>query len=181
MVQSIIQIVFKFLLFFVIIISIGYVFFRFRLKETNNHQKMSRKRQRTLGLLMELDNISLLAISIICVRFIFLIYMLFNRNDITSLHLYTLLFLSILFGIITRSFKNMILEVGSNTALYFSLISSKVLANYLVEIQFVWYVFLGDALLLLFIGLCMLYFFIRHINDVISRTKYVRRYRSEES
>lgn len=180
MIQNIIQIIFKFFLFFVIVISVGYVAFYFILHRDNKDGKISGLKQRVLGLFMELDNISTIAISIAIVRFVFLFYMYMNRGDINMIHLYTLLFLSMLFGIFSKSVKNLLLDLGSNVALYFSLLSSKILSSYIVEVQFVWYVFLGNFLLLFFIALCIVYFFVRHVNDVVSRTKYIRRYRSEE-
>lgn len=175
MIQNIIQIIFKFFLFFVIVICVGYVTFRFIL-----HHKMNGLKQRVFGLFMELDNVSVFAISVVSVRLIFLFYMYMNRGDISLIHLYTLLYLSVLFGIFSKSIKNLLLDLSSNTALYFSLLSSKVLSSYTVEVQFVWYVFLGNYLLLFFIALSIIYFYVRHINDVVSRTKYIRRYRSEE-
>ncbi len=179
MIQNIVQIIFKFMAFFVIFVCVGYVIFHVILRK-NKSGKLTSTKQRTFGLLMELDNISVLAISIVCVRSIFLWYMYWNRAEVGIIHLYTLLFLSLLFGLFSRSIKNIILDFVSNTALYFSLLSSKLLSSYLIEVQFVWYVFWGNFLLLFFIGLCILYFFIRHINDVVSRTKYIRRSRSEE-
>ncbi len=179
MLQNIIPIIFKFILFFAIFVCVGYVVFSFLLRE-KPESKLTSTRQRIFGLFMELDNLSIISISIICVRSIFLWYMYWNRAEVGIIHLYTLLFLSLLFGIFSRSIKNIVLDFGSNTAIYFSLLSSKLLSSYLIEVQFVWYVFWGNFLLLFFIGLCILYFFIRHVNDVVSRTKFIRRYRSEE-
>ncbi len=180
MIRNIIQIVFRFLIVFIIVVCVSYIFFHFLLKQHNKNKKMNGLRQKIFGFLMELDDISIFAISVHCVCSIFLFYMYMNRATLGMLHLYTLIFLSFLFGICSKSIKNLLLTLGSNIAFYFSLISSKVLSNYLAEVQFVWYVLLGNFLLLFFIGLCIIYFFIRNINDVVSRTKYIRRYRNEE-
>lgn len=129
---------------------------------------------------MELDNFSILAISVTFIRFIFLVYLFCNRSDLLDIHLYTLLLLSILFGIFSKSVKNFIIDMGSSFALYFAFYSSRLLSNYLIEIRFIWYIWLGNILLLLFILLYAFYFCIRNMNDVVSRTKYVRRIRNEE-
>ena len=179
-VRNIIGIIFKLSIFFAIFVLIGYFFFRFALKTKKEKGKKRSFQQKIYGLFMELDNFSILAISVTYIRFIFLAYLFSNRSDLLIIHLYTLLFLSILFGIFSRSIKNFIIDMGSSFALYFAFYSSRLLSNYLIEIRFVWYIWLGNLLLLLFIILYSSYFCIRNMNDVISRTKYIRRIRNEE-
>lgn len=179
LIRNLINIIFKLSIFFAIFVLIGYFFFRVVLK-TKKKEKNSSFKHKIYGLFMELDNFSILAISVTFIRFIFLVYLFCNRSDLLDIHLYTLLLLSILFGIFSKSVKNLIIDMGSSFALYFAFYSSKLLSNYLIEIRFIWYIWLGNMLLLLFILLYAFYFCIRNMNDVVSRTKYVRRIRNEE-
>ena len=179
LIRNLINIIFKLSIFFAIFVLIGSFFFRVVLK-TKKNEKNSSFKHKIYGLFMELDNFSILAISVTFIRFIFLVYLFCNRSDLLDIHLYTLLLLSILFGIFSKSVKNLIIDMGSSFALYFAFYSSKLLSNYLIEIRFIWYIWLGNMLLLLFILLYAFYFCIRNMNDVVSRTKYVRRIRNEE-
>ncbi len=180
LIRNLINIIFKLSIFFGIFVLIGYFFFRVVLKTKKEKEKNSSFKQKIYGLFMELDNFSILAISVTFIRFIFLVYLFCNRSDLLDIHLYTLLLLSILFGIFSKSVKNFIIDMGSSFALYFAFYSSRLLSNYLIEIRFIWYIWLGNILLLLFILLYAFYFCIRNMNDVVSRTKYVRRIRNEE-
>ena len=175
LVRSIISIIFKLLLFFIVFVFVGYIISRRVLKQKDNNGKFSVGKTRLFGLFMELDNLSILSISIVLVRFIFLVYSICNRTEIIPIHLYALLFLSLLFGLMSKSIKNLIVDMGSSAALYFALLSSKLLSNYILEVRFTWYIFLGNVLLVLFIILYTIYFLLRNINNVVSRTKYIRR------
>ena len=87
---------------------------------------------------------------------------------------------SILFGIFSKNIKNLLFETVSSVAIYYALISSRLLTNYLVDIRFVWYVFLGDIMLKIFIILYTTFFLLRNINNSVVKTKYVRRERIDE-
>ncbi len=177
LIRNVIHIIFKFFSIFVIFIGVGYGVSRFILSKKNDNST----KRKFLGLFMELDNFSILAIAINFIWGFFVAFCFFDFANINNLYLYTLLFLSVLFGIFSKSIKNLIIVFCSSGALYFAFYISRLLSNYLLEISFVWYVLLGNILLLLFICLYSIYFFIRNMNDVISRTKYIRRFRNEEN
>lgn len=180
-IRSIIRIVFKFSIFFAIFVLLGFIFFTLILKNKNKDGKMSSMQWKVFGLLMELDNFSIMAISICVVRFIFLVYIMFNRADLMYLHLFILIMFSFLFGIFSKNIKNLFIDLGSSIALYVALFSSKLLTSYLLEVRFAWYILAANILLIIFISLYIMYFGIRNINNVVSRSKYIRRYRNEEN
>ena len=178
-VKIIANIIFKFLAFFVIIVMIGFVSVRRILSRKDENGKLSTNKTRLFGLLMELDNFSILSISTIIVRFLFIVYSLCFRSELSFLHFFVLVFLSSFYGVITKSVKNVIVEVIGSGATYIGLYASMLLGNYTREIRFVWYVSLGNVFLILFLVLYSLYFFFKCINDVVSNTKYIRRSRNE--
>lgn len=181
LVRNIINIIFKFSVFFVIFIFIGYIVISAILKKKDKGGKLSTNKIRVFGLFMELDNFSVFAIAVALVRFIFVFYIICNRNDLINIHLFVLLLMSVLFGISSKSFKNLIIDLGSSAGLYFALFSSKLLSDYMLEVRVSWYILVGNVLLIVFVFMYSCYFLLRNINDVVSRTKYIRRYRNEEN
>lgn len=178
-VKIITNIIFKFLAFFVILVMIGLVVVKTILSKKEVEGKLSTNKTRLFGLFMELDNLSILSISIVIVRFLFIVYSLIFRSELNFLQLYVLIFLSSFYGVTTKSIKNIILEVIGSVAMYIGLYASMMLGNYIHEIRFVWYIYLGNIFLIIFLVLYALYFFFKSINDVVSSSKYIRRVRNE--
>ena len=178
--KNIIHVILGFSVVFTIFVSFCFILSIFILRKRNEDKSLNTVKKRFFGLFMELDDFSIFALAVNFIWILFLVFCIFDFTNFDILYLYTLLFLSVLFGIFSKSIKNLIIIFGSSCALYFALYISRLLYSYLLEIRFVWYVLVGNILLILFILLYASYFFIRNMNDVISKTKYIRRFRNEE-
>lgn len=170
--------VFKFALFFVIFILIAELIFKVIL---SRNKKDSKKNITILGLFMELDNSSIFAISLSIVRYLLIIFALLILSYYHTYILLILLFLAILYGFTSKSIKNLVIELVSSFAIYFSIVCSKLLVGYLIEVRYEWYVILGYIFLVLFIIIYATYFLLRNVNYVISTSKFVRRIRNEDN
>lgn len=153
----------------------------FALVLRNKKKQITGKKVNIFGLLMELDNLTIFAIAIQVIRYLFIIYSIFSKDQIIIVHLAILVLLSLFFGITTKSIKNIILETGSSFALYFGLICSKLLTSYIIDVRYLWYVSVGNILLIIFMIIYATFFLLRNINFVVSKTKYIRRVRNEDN
>ena len=99
------------------------------------------------GLLMELEDFTILALSVLLIRFVFVIWTLFDNIAISDFHVVVLIAFTILYGLFSKSIKNLVFESFNSFTLYFALLASRVLTNYLIEVRYEWYVFTGDILL----------------------------------
>lgn len=177
--QNIVDIFFHFMLFFVIfiIISEAFLFLLFKKKED-----ILKKRRITLfGLFLELDNLTILAIAVLMVRYLFILFAIFDKSSIIYVHLFILLLLSFVFGVLARNGKTLVFELVSSCVIYFALICSKLLSGYIVDVRFEWYVLLANFLLILFVIIYITFFLLKNVNDVVSMTKYIRRKRNENN
>lgn len=147
----------------------------------NKKKQITGKKVNLFGLLMELDNLTIFAIAIQVIRYLFIIYSIFTKDQIIIVHLAILVLLSLFFGITSKSIKNIILETGSSFAMYFGLICSKLLTSYIIEVRYLWYVSVGNILLIIFMIIYATFFLLRNINFVVSKTKYIRRVRNEDN
>lgn len=177
--RNIINIFFHFMLFFVIFIIVLEMVFALILR--NKKKQITGKKVNLFGLLMELDNLTIFAIAIQVIRYLFIIYSIFTKDQIIIVHLAILVLLSLFFGITSKSIKNIILETGSSFAMYFGLICSKLLTSYIIEVRYLWYVSVGNILLIIFMIIYATFFLLRNINFVVSKTKYIRRVRNEDN
>ena len=133
------------------------------------------------GLLMELDNFTILALDLLLIRFVFVIWTLFDNIAISDFHVIMLAVFTVLYGFFSKSIKNLIFESFNSFSLYFALLASRILTNYLIEVRYEWYVFVGDILLKVFIIIYSTFFLLRNINSLIVKTRYIRRERNEEN
>ena len=174
---NIISKLFYFLLFFIICIGLLELFFFFilRKKKITSGVKMQ-----VFGILMEYNNTTIFALSTILVKFLWTLFILINGMSLNKIDLIILVFLSIVFGITSLSFKNGILETFSSFAMYFSLFCYKLLCNYLVDVRVEWYVVLGTVLLFIFIFIYASFFTLRNLNYLVSKTRYIRSFRYED-
>lgn len=176
-VSNIMSIFFHFILFFVIFIIVLELFFYRLLKDKNIEIKG--KKLQIFGILMELDDLTILALAILLVRFLFMIFSLIDTNNVNEIHLIVLLVLAVIYTIASRNLKNLFIEGVSSIAMYFGLVCTRLLYGYMVDVRVEWYVILGIVLLYIFILFYSLFFLLRNINDIVGKSNYVRRIRNE--
>ena len=178
-INGVMTILFKFFIVYSLFTIFLEVFFYFLL-EKRKTKEIAGIRVNIFGLLMELDNLTLLAVSVALIRYIFVLWCLFDSSSIGFVHIMILAIFSVSFGIFSKSLKNFIFEIFTSGAVYFALISSRLLTNYLVEVRYEWYVFAGDVMLKLFVILYATFFLLRNITNSIVKTKYIRKERNDE-
>ncbi|MBQ8131410.1 MAG: hypothetical protein IJ193_02875 [Bacilli bacterium] len=171
----------KFTIFFVVFLLILELISYIVLDLKSKNHTIEGARVHLFGLLMELDDFTILALDVLLVRFVFVIWTLFDKLSIGDFHIIILIAFTLLFGIFSKSIKNLVFESFNSFALYFALLASRILTNYLIEVRYEWYVYVGDILLKVFIIIYSTFFLLRNINSLIVKTRYIRRERNEES
>lgn len=133
-----------------------------------------------LGFFMQLENKELLSLSLLFLRYLWILYYLLFPAYINPNVFSILLFLSIAFGLSSRSVKNLIIEVISSVAIYFALICSMLLKSYLFDVIFDVSIATANIGLRIFIFIYSSYFLLRNINYTISSNRYIRRIHHED-
>ena len=138
---NIMSIFFHFILFFVIFIIVLELFFHKLLK--NKDKDIKGKKLNIFGILMELDDLTILALAVLIVRFLFLIFSLIDSNNVSEVHLLVLTIFAVVYTIASRNIKNLFIEGISTVAMYFGLVCTRLLYGYMIDVRVEWYVVLG--------------------------------------
>lgn len=170
-----VNIFFGFLIFFVIAMLIFEVMFYVLQKGKNNNKKIG-----FFGILMELSDMDILALSVLIIKYLFILWSLFDKSSINIGHLFILIILVVIFGIGSKNIKATFVEFISSFAIYFAFICLRILSGYLIDVRFEWYVLLGKVCLIVFVILYSTFFLIKNINEVALKNKFIRRSRNEE-
>ncbi len=173
--QSFFYMIIYVLLLVVLFIVFGELIIFLLLKHVKND-----KVTKLFGIFMELSKIQIFNISISLIKYIFIMYCLFISKNITTVHLYFLAILCILFGISSLSFKNFVVDALSLLPLYLGLVCRRLFIGYLNDVMNVWYISLGNILLTIFIILYSSFFLLKYINDMLLKNSYVRRLRNND-
>lgn len=168
------------MLFFVIIIVVLELIFTIGFRY-NKGKDIDKRKFNIYGLFMDMNKVSAVALSCAFIKFIFIIWSIFDTSDVGIIHLLFLLFLSIGYGLFSFNFKHLIIELISSVGIYFALVCSELLSGYCYDVRDVWYISFGNKLLILFIIFYSLYFLLRNFNYLVSKSRFVRRNRVEDS
>ena len=148
--------------FFVFIFIIGCIIYVYTKKF-----KIEGKRVKVYGLLLNMKNNNILAISIIIVRTFVIIYSLvtYNQNII-----YYLLMIGIISGLlIIVYFKNIIYEFLNSIALMTVVYFNYELTNYLINIENTTSIIILKEILISFGVLYTIYLFLKEFEDITSK------------
>lgn len=178
-INGVMTILFKFFIVYILFTILLEILFYFLLDKRKGKEIIG-IRVNIFGLLMELDNMTLLALSVALIKYIFVLWCLFDSSNISFVHIIILSIFSISFGLFSKSIKNLVFEILNAGAIYFALVSSRLLTNYLVEVRYEWYVYVGDIMLKLFIILYATFFLLRNVLNSVIKNKYIRRERNDE-
>lgn len=178
-INGVMTILFKFFIVYILFTGLLELICYFLLDKRKSNEIIG-LRVNIFGLLMELDNMTILALSVALIRYIFVLWCLFDSSNISFVHVLILSVFSVSFGLFSKSIKNLIFEILNAGAIYFALVSSRLLTTYLVEVRYEWYVYAGDIMLKLFIILYATFFLLRNILNSVVKNKYIRRERSDE-
>lgn len=178
-INGVMTILFKFFIVYILFTILLEILFHFLLDKRKGKEIIG-IRVNIFGLLMELDNMTLLALSVALIKYIFVLWCLFDSSNISFVHIIILSIFSVSFGLFSKSIKNLVFEILNAGAIYFALVSSRLLTNYLVEVRYEWYVYVGDIMLKLFIILYATFFLLRNVLNSVIKNKYIRRERNDE-
>lgn len=133
------------------------------------------------GIFMGLSNVSILAMAALIIRYLFILWSLFDNNQVSIVHLFVILSLTLVFGISLRKIRVLVLETFSGFLIYFALICLRILSGYLIDVRFEWYILLGKICLITFIIIYGAFSVLKNINEVSLKNKYIRRIRNENN
>lgn len=173
--QSFFNMIMQLLLIVVLVIVIGEIAISLILKRVK-----SDKITKVFGIFMELNKVQIFNISIAVIKYIFVWFCLFLAPRISTIHLYFLSVLSLLYGVSSLSFKNFAIDAISIFPLYLGFVCRQLFQGYLKDVMYVWYVYWGNILLTIFIILYSTFFVIKYINDMLLKSQHIRRLRNEK-
>ncbi len=177
-IRFILNLLIKFLFFYVVTILALMIIVNIVLSTSKNEKRINNKIG-FYGMFMQLGDRSILNLSIIILRYFFIIFSLFNSISINRIHLFILLLLTLIYSISSLSLKNLFLGIFSSFGVYVGLFLTKILSNYLIDVYYLWYVYYGRILLVIFLIIYATFFFIKEINETVLNNKFIRRIRSE--
>jgi hypothetical protein len=157
------------ILFFILIIIIG-----FGLRLLFKKVSLTTKKTKIYGIFLHLNNLSIVALGVVFIKYIFILWCLYRCINIEILHLIFLIIISLIFNISIKNYKGLIFDIINSIFIYLSIKSLGILISYINDISFIWYVFAISILLSIFIILYNSYFFIRNIYDIGQKNKYSR-------
>ena len=173
--QSFFNMIIHLLIIVILFVTLGELIISFLLKRVK-----SDKVTKIFGIFMELNKVQVFNISISLVKYVFIWYCLFVAGRISTVHLYFLSVLSLLFGVSSLSFKNFAIDAISIFPLYLGFVCRQLFQGYLKDVMYVWYVYWGNVLLTIFIILYSTFFVLKYINDMLLKSDYIRRLRNEK-
>ncbi|MGE5455536.1 MAG: hypothetical protein ACM3O4_00295 [Ignavibacteriales bacterium] len=132
------------------------------------------------GFFIRLNNLSILALSAAIIRYMFIIWCLFNLNDISLIHLCFLIFLSVIFNLANKNFLELIFDLINSIIQYWSLVCGSLLVGYLREVRIELYVVFITILLGIFIAIYSTYFLLKNINNILINNKKRRIVKNEK-
>ena len=149
-------------------------------RKADTNTEITKNKLKLFGIFMGLNNYEIILFSIRTVSYIFIIYSLFT-NDLIEIH-FIFLFLSMLtFYILSAKFKSLPLNILNSIFICIIIFSKQVFWNYLEEINLTYYVFIMAVLLSIFIFLYTSYIYLKDIEYIINKNKFIKKIRKQKS
>ncbi len=161
---------FNFLLVFFIVVVLIFVVFKIALK----HSNINEGKIKIYGIFMGLKNSEMLSIGILTIKYAFIIWLIIGVNTENYIYLIILLMLSILYNIINKRFLSIIFDVINSLVIYIAFVCKNTFFEYLNNVKFEWYVLILGIFICLFLFLYANYFFIKDIDFVLKKNKFVK-------
>ncbi len=131
------------------------------------------------GIFMGMSNYHIFLLSIKSIAYVFMIWALFY-DSLEIIHFIFFISLHVLFDLFAKRFLALIPNLFNYTFISFLLFSKLVFYQYLVEVGFVWYVFLLMLLLGIFIFLYGSYFYFSDVFFLLKQNKYVKKVKKKK-
>ena len=157
----------SFFLFILIFLIIFEITFKINKKETEKHLKF-------YGMFMGLNNYDILLFSLKTISYVLLLWSIIS-NQINFIHFLIFLLAQLLFDLLARRFVKIFVNFVNSLFICFLLYSKQIFYNYLVDVTFLYSVVALIILLGLFIFFYGSYFYLKDIQVLLSRNKYVKK------
>ncbi|MEG2831553.1 MAG: hypothetical protein RR923_02115 [Bacilli bacterium] len=135
--------------------------------------KFEKEKTKLYGIFLSLNNTQIISISLILLKFIYLVYILINIKS-TYLSLIFILFLSLVFNLLNGRFINAILDIGENIILYLIVTSKDIFINYIINVDIAWYAVLLVIMSIMFGLICITYLFIKDLIFILKQSDYIK-------
>lgn len=136
---------------------------------------LDKKKIKLYGILLNLNNDALIAISCISMEYLFLMYLLFTFSDINTIFAGFIIILSLISDILVGDFKrlmiNFLLSIINCTAIKLVFL----LKNYISTEVAEWYMYVCLILLLLLVFLYFTYNLLRSLNNIVATQKFLNK------
>lgn len=154
-------------MFMITFVIISFIIF-FLLSYMVNKNKIEDNKIKLLGMFMGLSDKDIFSLSLLTLRYVFIIYLLISVN-IDKIHLIFMLTISVLYCFINKRFIYFIVDSMNSLLYYYGIVVFSLLVSYLNDIVFVWYVFIIVIVLFLFIFLYSSYFFVLNASSIFEK------------
>lgn len=168
MIEVFLNVVYRFQ-YFIISFLVFTIVFGIYLSIKFNRFNFNVKNIKFYDIFLNLNNKSVLALSIIFIRQIFILWYLIYLPDYNLAFLTFLIISALLFNILINRKIGIIFDIINVSVLYATMILLKFLVDYTNDIVSLWYIQIVTILLIVFIVTYSIYFILRNINDCIVR------------
>ncbi len=156
---------------FILVFSIAIILLGVTLTLAIRKKEIQNKNIQLYGMFVGLTNKSILSLSISTLRFLFVLWCALGSKQIISIYLLVLILLSIIYHIINFSITEMIMDTFNSALIYFSLLMSGLLYNYVTELNFNILLLIISILLKILVLTYSTYFFFKTMNEVLKKNK----------
>jgi len=156
---------------FILVFSIVIILLGVTLTLAIRKKEIQNKNIQLYGMFVGLTNKSILSLSISTLRFLFVLWCTLGSKQIISIYLIVLILLSIIYHIINFSITEMIMDTFNSALIYFSLLMSGLLYNYVTELNFNILLLIISILLKILVLTYSTYFFFKTMNEVLKKNK----------
>lgn len=154
-------------MFMITFVIISFIFF-FLLSYMVNKNKIEDNKIKLLGMFMGLSDKDIFSLSLLTLRYVFIIYLLISVN-IDQIHLIFLLTISVLYCFINKRFIYIFADCMNSLLYYYGVVVFSLLVSYLNDIVFIWYIFVITIVLFIFIFLYSSYFFVLNSSKIFEK------------
>lgn len=124
---------------------------------------------KVLGLFINLNNRQIMSLSLLTVRYIFIVYFLLSHNNNIT-YLYFLILITLFYNIFNKKTFFFIFDILNCLLYYFGIYIFNLIYHYNFNISTSWYLSVIIFLVGLFIFLYSTYFFVLNVDDVLLKS-----------
>lgn len=156
---------------FILVFSIVIVLLGITLSIVIKKNQIEQKNMQLYGMFVGLTNKSILLLAVSTLRFLFIIWCTLGSKNIVTIYLLVLILLCIVYHVINVSLIEMIMDTFNSALIYYALLISRLLYNYVTELNFNVLLLIISILLKILILTYSTYFFFKTMNNILIKNK----------